>query len=465
MTSQLHADSDVRARRASTWQARIAAHRERAVRPVAPLVEGKLVRMVGLTLEAVGFDAAVGERCEIRRPDRPPILADVVGFSSGRLLMMPIGEVQGVAPNAPVVPTGQFVTVTAGDAVLGRVLDAAGRPIDGRGALGAGERVPLNGEAINPLTRRPVEDTLDVGIRSINALLTIGRGQRVGVFAPSGVGKSVLLGMMARYTSADRVVVGLIGERGREVNDFITCNLGPTGLRKAVVVASPADDSALLRLQGAMLATRLAEQFRSQGHQVLLLLDSLTRYAQAQREVALAIGEPPATRGYPPSVFAMLPKLVERAGNTEQTGGITAFYTVLAEGDDADDPISEAARAVIDGHLVLSRRLAERGHFPAIDLEASASRTMAQVASVEHQALARRFRRLGAVYEASADLIEVGAYVPGVDLELDEAVQLRAALQAFLTQDVDESIGLSDSIAQLEALLQGSEPRAAAVAV
>ncbi|MCA1806070.1 MAG: FliI/YscN family ATPase, partial [Xanthomonadaceae bacterium] len=342
-------------------------------------------------------------------------------------------------------------------ALLGRVLDGAGNPLDGKGPLQVETHVPLTGRNINPLSRKPVREPLDVGVRAINALLSVGRGQRMGLFAGSGVGKSVLLGMMTKYTNADVIVVGLIGERGREVKEFVDNILGPKGLARSVVVATPADNSPLMRLHGAMMATSIAEHFRDQGKNVLLLMDSLTRFAQAQREIALAIGEPPATKGYPPSVFAKLPHLVERAGNGDVGGGsITAFYTVLAEGDDQNDPIADAARAILDGHIVLSRHIAESGHYPAIDIEASISRVMNDIVSKEHQQAAQRFKQLYSIYNQHRDLISVGAYQPGSDPRVDEAVTLQPALSRFLRQDMGESHLLKPSIAELQKVVAGT---------
>ncbi|MCW5671416.1 MAG: FliI/YscN family ATPase, partial [Hydrogenophaga sp.] len=383
------------------------------------------------------------------------------GFSGERLYLMPTADAHGFAPHARVVPNRDTQTVRVGDALLGRVVDASGQPLDSLGALDCETPVRLMGGApINPLARRPISEPLDVGVRSINALLTVGRGQRIGLFAGSGVGKSVLLGMMARYTAADVIVVGLIGERGREVQEFIDRILGPDGRRRAVVVATPADQSPLMRLHGAWLATAIAEYFRDQGMNVLLIMDSLTRYAQAQREIALAVGEPPATKGYPPSVFAKMPQLVERAGNGRKGGGsITAFYTVLSEGDDQQDPIADAARAILDGHIVLSRALAESGHFPAIDVEASASRVMHNVAGAVHLELARRFRSLYSRYQKSRDLIQLGAYVAGSDPETDRAIVLYPALQRFLMQDMHEAATLPESLRQMQAALQDEKDK------
>jgi len=326
--------------------------------------------------------------------------------------------------------------------------------LDGLGPVETAQRVPLQSRPFNPLARAPIREVLDTGVRAINALLTVGRGQRMGLFAGSGVGKSVLLGMMARYTSADVIVVGLIGERGREVKEFIENILGYEGRSRAVVVAAPADTPPLLRLHGAAYATAIAEYFRDQGKHVLLIMDSLTRFAMAQREIALAIGEPPATKGYPPSVFAKLPQLVERAGNGREGGGsITAFYTVLTEGDDLQDPIADAARAILDGHVVLSRSLADQGHYPAIDIEASISRAMTEIVSPEQLALVRRFKNLYSRYQRSRDLISVGAYVRGSDPLLDEAIAMYPKLERFLVQDMRERASYGDSVLELERLL------------
>lgn len=417
------------------------------------IVEGRLTRMVGLTLEAVGCHAPVGSRCLVEGPNGKHIEAEVVGFSGEKLYLMPTERMHGIVPNARVIPTEKVFDIAVGNGLLGRVLDGAGKPLDDKGPLQTSERVPITSRVINPMARHPISEKLDVGIRTINALLSVGRGQRMGLFAGSGVGKSVLLGMMTKYTEADVIVVGLIGERGREVKEFIDNILGPEGMSRAVVVASPADDAPVLRLHGASLATRIAEYFRDQGLNVLLLMDSLTRYAQAQREVALAVGEPPATKGYPPSVFAKIPQLVERAGNGDTGGGsITAFYTVLTEGDDQQDPIADAARAILDGHVVLSRDLAESGHYPAIDVEASISRAMTEITNTEHQAAIRQFKQWYSLYRQHRDLISVGAYQPGTDEKVDEAVAMYPRLTEFLQQGITQAVSLKDSIDELEAL-------------
>lgn len=438
-------------------------------------VSGRVTRVAGLVMEAVGLKLAVGSACTVPLPSGARIEAEVVGFDNDRLFLMPQSDVEGVIPGARVFPVEAVHTLPrpgtvnhprrrpsdrgrhlpVGDDLLGRVLDGAGRPLDNLGPLLASSAAPLSVRAANPLSRAPITDVLDVGVRAINSMLTVGRGQRMGLFAGSGVGKSVLLGMMARYTSADVIVVGLIGERGREVKEFIEQILGTTGLARSVVVAAPADTPPLMRMQGAAYATAIAEHFRDQGKNVLLIMDSLTRYAMAQREIALAIGEPPATKGYPPSVFAKLPALVERAGNGKDGGGsITAFYTVLTEGDDQQDPIADAARAILDGHIVLDRKLAEAGHYPAIDIEQSISRAMHNITSPEHQKLTRRLKQLTSRYQRSRDLIAVGAYSAGSDPVLDEAIALHTKIESFLQQDITEQAGISESLGQLTALFQ-----------
>ncbi|MFA7592150.1 MAG: flagellar protein export ATPase FliI [Thiohalobacteraceae bacterium] len=445
------------AQRAARWRERLVAYRMRAERPLGLDVEGRLTRMVGLTLEAIGCPAAIGGRCMVVNPDGSRVEAEVVGFSGEKLFLMPIGDLQGLAPNARVIPTRRVCEAPAGPGLLGRVLDGSGQPLDGKGPLDIEARVPLTGRPINPLNRSPIREPLDVGVRAINALISVGRGQRMGLFAGSGVGKSVLLGMMTRYTNADVIIVGLIGERGREVVEFVQNILGEEGMARAVVIATPADNSPLMRLHGAMLATSIAEYFRDQGLQVLLLMDSLTRFAQAQREIALAIGEPPATKGYPPSVFAKLPQLVERAGNGDVNGGsITAFYTVLAEGDDQNDPIADAARAILDGHIVLSRELAESGHYPAIDIEASISRAMTEITDAAHMQAARRFKQLYSTYRRHRDLISVGAYQKGADPRVDEAIAYQPRLVEFLQQNLREAVPLVDSLDDLDGLTGGT---------
>ena len=420
-----------------------------------PRIHGRLIRVVGMTLEAVGLRLAIGARCLVVSEDQSSIEAEVVGFADQRLFLMPTEKVAGLRPGAKVVPQPYQDQVPVGPGLLGRVINGAGRPLDGKGRLQADGYLPMQAEPINPLARQPIARVLDVGIRSINASLAVGRGQRLGLFAGSGVGKSVLLGMMTRFTEADVVVVGLVGERGREVKEFIEQVLGEQGLRRAVVVASPADDAPLMRMRAAMLATRLAEDFRDRGKHVLLLMDSLTRFAQAQREIALSIGEPPATKGYPPSVFARIPQLVERAGNDAKgRGSVTAFYTVLTEGDDLQDPVADAARAILDGHVVLSRALADQGHYPAIDIEASISRAMPNIVSAEHLRAAQQLKQFYSRYQQSRDLISVGAYVAGSDADTDRAIEKMPAIRRFLQQGLQEPVSFADSVAQLQRLLQ-----------
>jgi flagellum-specific ATP synthase len=391
--------------------------------------------------------------------------------------MMPAEDVYGLSPGALVIPMelpasppipGQASPprrrapdrakhLPVGDELLGRVVDGNGRPLDSLGPLNGKETRSLASRPLNPLLREPIRHTMDVGIRAINALLTVGRGQRLGLFSGSGVGKSVLLGMMARYTEADVIVVGLIGERGREVKEFIELNLGEEGRARSVVVAAPADVSPLMRLQGAAYATSIAEHFRDQGKHVLLIMDSLTRYAMAQREIALAIGEPPVTRGYPPSVFARLPQLVERAGNGSTGGGsITAFYTVLTEGDDQQDPIADSARAILDGHIVLNRSLADAGHYPAIDIEQSISRVMTNLVAADHLEQVRQFKQLYSRYQRARDLIAVGAYVAGSDPLLDRAIMMNPRLESFLAQQINERADTLSSRRRLAELFGGA---------
>jgi flagellum-specific ATP synthase len=440
--------------RAARWKEQLQRSKHRVERMPAPPVEGVLTRMIGLTLEATGCQAAVGDRCDVLGTDGARIEAEVVGFSGDRLYLMPTGDIHGLKPNARVIPRNGAEMAAVGNELLGRIIDGAGTPLDGLGPLGCEARIRLTGTAINPLSRQAIEEPLDVGVRAINSLLTVGRGQRIGLFAGSGVGKSVLLGMMARFTSADVIVVGLIGERGREVKEFVERILGKEGRRRAVVVATPADNPPLMRLHGAWRATAIAEYFREQGKSVLLIMDSLTRFAQAQREIGLAIGEAPATKGYPPSVFARLPQLVERAGTgASGRGSITAFYTVLTEGDDQQDPIADAARAILDGHVVLSRRIAEAGHYPAIDVEASISRVMHDIVPHDHTVLARQFKQTLSIYQQNRDLIAIGAYHKGSDPRIDNAIGLWPNMQKFLQQDLQERVDFVSSVNALRLLL------------
>ncbi|MFI3245833.1 MAG: flagellar protein export ATPase FliI [Ferrimonas sp.] len=419
------------------------------VQPVPLVASGQLLRVVGLTLEAVGCRAPVGSLCRIET-EEGELRAEVVGFDDQVLYLMPVDELKGVLPGAKVTPLGISQKLQAGPELLGRVLDGNGNPIDGLGPLQARDSISPHATYLNPMSRKPVHEPMDVGVRAINGMLTVGVGQRMGLMAGSGVGKSVLLGMMTLGTNADVIVVGLVGERGREVKEFIEEILGEAGRARAVVVAAPADTSPLMRLRACETATRLAEYYRDCGQNVLLLMDSLTRYAQAQREIALAIGEPPATKGYPPSVFAKLPRLVERAGNGgPDQGSITAFYTVLTEGDDQQDPIADSARAILDGHIVLARQLAESGHYPAIDIEASISRVMPQVTEPAHLEAAQRLKRLWSAYRQNKDLIAIGAYTPGSDHNVDKAIRLLPGLEAFLQQTMRSPVNYQTSLEQL----------------
>ena len=456
------------------WQRYLADMASFAADAVPLETQGLLVRVTGLVLEAAGIRLPVGSVCEVRMEGQPPVLAEVVGFSADCAYLMPTGDIHGLASGARVVPRPSPVVpmklgavrhpwrrredrtlhLPVGDGLLGRVVDSHGEPMDRKGPLGNVHNEPLTRRPINAMDRDPVRTPLDTGVRAINAMLTVGRGQRIGLFAGTGVGKSVLLGMMARFTAADVIVVGLIGERGREVKEFIEDILGEEGIRRAVVVAAPADSPPLVRLQGANYATVIAEHFRDRGQHVLLLMDSLTRYAMAQREIALAIGEPPATKGYPPSCFAKLPQLCERSGNGVAGGGsITAFYTVLAEGDDQQDPIADAARGILDGHIVLSRELAEEGHYPAIDIEKSVSRVMTSVVDGDHVETARRFRQLHSRRNKARDLIQIGAYAPGNDADLDTAVRLHEPMTLLLRQNMNQRSSLTESVQMLHAVL------------
>lgn len=427
---------------------------ERGIYQARPEVIGQLTRVVGLTFEAVGIKTAIGSLCLVDTSEGG-VVAEVVGFDQGVIYLMPHDDAQGVIPGAKVRPLTKQAGIPLGMSLLGRVIDGAGTPLDGLGPITDATYTTGGYDKINPLNRRPIRQPLDVGVTAINGLITVGQGQRMGLFAGSGVGKSVLLGMMTRGTTADVIVVGLIGERGREVKEFIEEILGDEGRKRSVVVASPADQSPLMRLRGCETAAQIAEYFRDQGLNVLLLMDSLTRYAMAQREIALAIGEPPATKGYPPSVFAKLPALVERAGNGGQDqGSITAFYTVLTEGDDLQDPIADSARAILDGHIVLSRRLAESGHYPAIDIEASISRVMPQVVSPEHLKHALVVKQQYSTYQRSRDLIMIGAYTQGTDPQVDRSIQLMPLIDRYLQQGMQDISPYDDCVNILSQIAQ-----------
>ena len=414
---------------------------------------GHVVRTVGLVVESKGPRAGVGEICELRSDDGRRLMVEVVGFRDDHLLTIPLGGVNGIQPGDVIVARdGSAGSVPVGDALLGRVVDGLGRPLDERGRIDTSESAPLRPPALNPLARSSITTPLGTGVRAIDALLTAGRGQRLGLFGGSGVGKSTLLGMMARSTEADVSVIALVGERGREVRAFLEDSLGPEGLKRSVVVVETSDSSPLLRLRAAYAATAIAEHFRGQGRDVLLLLDSVTRLAMAQREIGLAAGEPPTSKGYPPSVFAMLPGLLERSGNLKDGGSITAFYTVLVEGDDTTEPVSDAVRAILDGHVVLSRSLAQKNHYPAIDILQSVSRTMPSVVSKPHRAKAGQVREWLATAAESEDLVSVGAYVAGSNPRIDDALKHRDPVEAFLRQADDEPTTFDSAVTALNEL-------------
>lgn len=419
-------------------------------------VSGRVARVIGLTVEVLGLELPVGELCLVGN-GTAPVMAEVVGFRDGVTLLLPLGDLGGIAPGQRVVPTGRAHLVGVGHGLLGRVLDGLARPLDGRPLPPPEAWYPVDATPPNPLARRRIKEALPTGVRAVDALLTLGKGQRVGIFAGSGVGKSTLLGMIARHSTAEVNVIALIGERGREVLDFMEKDLGPAGLAKSVVVAATSDQPALVRIKGAFVATTIAEFFRDQGKDVMLMMDSLTRLAMAQREVGLAVGEPPTARGYTPSVFALLPRLLERAGRTSK-GSITGLYTVLVDGDDLNEPISDAARAVLDGHIVLARRLAARNHFPAIDVLASVSRLMPEVTAPAHREAASRLRDLMAAYEQAEDLINIGAYQKGTNPRVDAALERHDAIRAFLRQEMEEYSTFTEAVSGLEQLVSGLVP-------
>jgi FliI/YscN family ATPase len=428
-------------------------------------VAGRVTRITGLTVEAQGLDAAIGELCVVGRRDAAPLQAEVAGFREGRALLMPFGDLMGIGPGDRVWSTGRSVRVRVGQGLLGRVLGPLGAPVDGQGPVREAAEVPLFHEPPPAMARCPIREPLVTGVRVLDGVLTCGQGQRLGIFAGSGVGKSTLLGMIARSTEAEVNVIGLVGERGREVQEFLQKDLGPAGLARSVVVVATSDAPPLLRRQAAFLTTRVAEHFRDRGQRVLLMLDSLTRFAMAQREIGLAIGEPPTTRGYPPSAFALLPQLLERAGPGDGAGSITALYTVLVEGDDMNEPVADAARAILDGHIVLARALADRGHYPPVDVLASVSRVMPSVTSAAHRAAADKVREaLGAAREVE-DLVRIGAYVAGADATADWALAHLPAIQRFLRQAVDDPSPFERTVNALGAIWQapaappGTAPR------
>jgi flagellum-specific ATP synthase len=415
---------------------------------------GRLVAVQGLLLESVGVRLHTGQRCRVELVDGDWLDAQVVGFRDKVTYLMPFKKADGLVTGARVLPAAGPSSIQIGPQWMGRMVNGLGEPIDGLGRLGGDQILSTTPPKVNPLRKSPVEQPLDVGVRAINAMLTIGKGQRVGLMAGSGVGKSVLLGLITRQTVADVIVVGLIGERNREVREFVEKSLGPEGLKRAVLVVAPADESPLMRVMATELCHSVAAHFRDRGQNVLLLCDSLTRYAMALREVALSLGEPPATRGYPPSVFSNLPQLCESAGNGENPdGSMSAIYTVLAEGDDQQDPVVDSARAILDGHIVLTRELAERGHYPAIDVAQSISRCMAQVVTPEHSQAARRLKAAMAKHARVRDLIPLGAYQPGADPETDRAVKLHPHIEAFLCQGTREDAPFGPCVDQLKAMM------------
>ncbi|MEB3285127.1 MAG: flagellar protein export ATPase FliI [Candidatus Sericytochromatia bacterium] len=417
-------------------------------------VEGRVAQVLGLVVESDGPAARLGEVCLIATgQETPPLAAEVVGFRGDRLLLMPLGDMNGIRPGSEVVATGRPLSVSVGESLLGRVLDGLGRPIDGGPTLRNLARIPVEGAPPNPLLRQRIHSPLPLGIRALDGLLTCGRGQRLGIFAGSGVGKSTTLGMIARNTAAEMNVICLVGERGREVRDFLERDLGPEGLARSVVVVATSDQPALQRIKCALVATAIAEYFRDQGRDVVLMMDSVTRFAMAQREVGLAIGEPPATKGYTPSVFAVLPRLLERAG-TGRAGSITGLYTVLVEADDFNEPISDAVRGILDGHVILSRELAAQNHYPAIDILQSVSRVMPDITSEEQRAAAGWLREALATYKNAQDLINIGAYQRGSNSQIDLALELQDPIRAYLRQAVEEQVPFERAVQDLEAIFQ-----------
>ncbi|MFN3533790.1 MAG: flagellar protein export ATPase FliI [Desulfatiglandales bacterium] len=414
---------------------------------------GTVTKVVGFVTEALGPAVSIGSLCEIcSREGKKRVKAEVMGFKNNRVLLVPLGEPRGIGPGSRVVALNQSATIKVGKSLLGRIIDGLGRPLDGKGPIISEEEYPIYSEPLNPMYRKLIEEPLDVGVRAINGLFTIGKGQRMGIFAGSGVGKSVLLGMMARHTKSDVNVIALIGERGREVNEFLEKDLGPEGLARSVVVVATSDNLPLIRMRGAFIAHAIAEYFRDKGMHVLLMMDSITRFAMAQREVGLATGEPPTTKGYTPSVFTLLPKLLERAGTGINGGTITGLYTVLVEGDDMNDPIADSVRSILDGHIVLSRELALQGHYPAIDVLSSISRVMDDIVSKEHKELARKVKSVVSTYKKAEDLINIGAYVPGSNSKIDYALQMIDKINMFLRQDSGEKYSFDESIRDLQLL-------------
>lgn len=415
-------------------------------------LQGRIVKVIGLIAEAEGVGASIGSRCRIENEPGQGMMAEVVGFKDDRLLLMPYGNTRGIRPGSRVSLMDETPHADVGEAFLGRVVNGMGEPLDGKGPISGTTQYPLYGKHINPLDRRPIKKLMDVGVTAVNVMIPLGQGQRVAIMAGSGVGKSVLMGMVARHTAADVIVIGLIGERGREVKDFVEENLGEEGLKKAVLVAATSDAPPLVRMRGAYLATTLAEYFRDQGKNVLLIIDSITRFAMSSRDVGLAAGEPPTSRGYTPSFFAQIPVLLERAGSVQGKGSITGIYTVLVEGDDLNDPVGDTVRSIVDGHIVLSRKLANRGHYPAIDVLQSVSRVMRDVSGTEHLALREKAIDIMAVYGDVEDMISIGAYVDGSDLKIDYAKKMMPKIISFLKQPVHDKVPYPLGLNKLKAI-------------
>lgn len=423
------------------------------LRTVDPIrLNGRVTQVVGLVIESLGPVASVGELCYLYREDGQPMEVEVVGFKDSKVLLMPLGEMRGIKPGSEVIASGRPLTVRVGNELLGRVINSLGQPLDGKGPISAQREYPVYNSPPSPLSRERIREVLGTSVRAIDGLLTCGKGQRMGIFSGSGVGKSLLLGKIARCSEADVNVISLLGERGREVRDFLEKDLGAEGLRKSVVVVTTSDEAALLRIKGAFVASAIAEYFRDRGKDVVLMMDSLTRFAMAQREVGLAIGEPPTTRGYTPSVFAFLPQLLERSG-TSPSGSITGFYTILVEADDMNDPIADSVRAILDGHIVLSRELASRGHYPAIDILNSLSRLMVDIVSLEHRKAAHRLRDILSVYREAEDLINIGAYVKGSNPRIDLALTMMETVNEYLRQDIEEHVDCKESISRLVTMM------------
>jgi flagellum-specific ATP synthase len=427
---------------------------QEALRSCQPIkMEGKIVKVAGIVAQANGPGMSIGSLCSIRNGSGQNMQAEVIGFNDKRVIVMPFGEMRGIEPGSRIVDINKRPAIKVGEAYLGRIVDGLGQPIDGKGPIQAKVDYPIYGNVINPLKREIIHEVIDVGVCSINAMHTLGKGQRIAIMAGSGVGKSVLMGMIARHTVADVIVIALIGERGREVREFIERNLGEEGLKKSVVVAATSDTPALVRIRGAHLATTISEYFRDKGLDVILIMDSITRFAMSLREVGLAAGEPPSAKGYTPSVFIQIPKLLERTGNVERKGSITGIYTVLVEGDDMNEPIADYVRSIADGHIILSRDLAHKGHYPAVDVLSSISRVMYDIVESDHLHMARKLVKVIATYKEAEDLINIGAYVDGSDPQIDFAKKMIHKINSFLQQDINQSITFKESIVRLKKVM------------